>query len=143
MLCLREPSLGPVFGTKGGAAGGGRAQIVPMEDLNLHFTGDLHAITAANNLLAAMIDSHLLNGNELAIDPLSITWRRCLDMNDRALRQVVVGLGGRSNGYPRETGFDITAASEVMAILAMARDLDDLRARLGAITVGTTPKASR
>jgi formate--tetrahydrofolate ligase len=140
MLCLREPSLGPVFGTKGGAAGGGRAQIVPMEDLNLHFTGDLHAITAANNLLAAMIDSHLLNGNELAIDPLSITWRRCLDMNDRALRQVVVGLGGRSNGYPRETGFDITAASEVMAILAMARDLDDLRARLGAITVGTTPE---
>jgi formate--tetrahydrofolate ligase len=140
MLCLREPSLGPVFGTKGGAAGGGRAQIVPMEDLNLHFTGDLHAITAANNLLAAMIDSHLLNGNELAIDPLSITWRRCLDMNDRALRQVVVGLGGRSNGYPRETGFDITAASEVMAILAMARDLNDLRARLGAITVGTTPE---
>ena len=140
MLCLREPSLGPVFGTKGGAAGGGRAQIVPMEDLNLHFTGDLHAITAANNLLAAMIDSHLLSGNELAIDPLSITWRRCLDMNDRALRQVVVGLGGRSNGYPRETGFDITAASEVMAILAMARDLDDLRARLGAITVGTTPE---
>ncbi len=139
MLCLREPSLGPVFGTKGGAAGGGRAQIVPMEDLNLHFTGDLHAITAANNLLAAMIDSHLLNGNALGIDPLSITWRRCLDMNDRALRQIVLGLGGRSNGYPRETGFDITAASEVMAILAMARDLNDLRARLGAITVGATP----
>ncbi len=138
MLCLREPSLGPVFGTKGGAAGGGRAQIVPMEDLNLHFTGDLHAITAANNLLAAMIDAHLHGGNEIGLDPHSITWRRCLDMNDRALRQIVLGLGGRTNGSPRETGFDITAASEVMAILAMARDLDDLRARLGAITVGAT-----
>ena len=125
-----------MFGTKGGAAGGGRAQIVPMEDLNLHFTGDLHAITAANNLLAAMVDSHLHGGNELDLDPHSITWRRCLDMNDRALRQIVLGLGGRANGSPRETGFDITAASEVMAILAMARDLDDLRTRLGAITVG-------
>jgi formate--tetrahydrofolate ligase len=138
VLCLREASLGPVFGIKGGAAGGGYAQVVPMEDLNLHFTGDLHAIGAANNLLAAMLDAHILQGNELGIDPLSITWRRCLDMNDRSLRRVVTGLGGKVNGIPRETGFDITAASEVMAILAMARDLDDLRARLGRITVGTT-----
>ena len=138
VLCLREPSLGPVFGIKGGAAGGGYAQVVPMEDLNLHFTGDLHAITAANNLLAAMLEAHLLQGNELGVDPLSVTWRRCLDMNDRSLRKVLVGLGGRVNGIPRETGFDITAASEVMAILAMARDLPDLRARLGTITVGTT-----
>jgi formate--tetrahydrofolate ligase len=138
IVCLREPSLGPVFGIKGGAAGGGYAQVVPMEDLNLHFTGDLHAITAANNLLAAMLDAHVLQGNELGIDPLSITWRRALDMNDRSLRQVVTGLGGKVNGIPRETGFDITAASEVMAILAMARDLDDLRARLGRITVATT-----
>jgi formate--tetrahydrofolate ligase len=138
MLCLREPSLGPVFGIKGGAAGGGYAQVVPMEDINLHFTGDLHAIGAANNLLAAMLEAHLLQGNALGIDPHSVTWRRCLDMNDRALREVVVGLGGRANGLPRETGFDITAASEVMAILAMSRDLADLRARLGAITVGTT-----
>ena len=138
ILCLREPSLGPVFGIKGGAAGGGYAQVVPMEDLNLHFTGDLHAITAANNLLAAMLDAHVLQANELGIDPLSITWRRCLDMNDRSLRQVVTGLGGKVNGLPRETGFDITAASEVMAILAMARDLSDLRERLGRITVGTT-----
>jgi formate--tetrahydrofolate ligase len=138
VLCLREPSLGPVFGIKGGAAGGGYAQVVPMEDLNLHFTGDLHAITAANNLLAAMLEAHLLQGNELGVDPLSVTWRRCLDMNDRSLRKVLVGLGGRVNGIPRETGFDITAASEVMAILAVSRDLKDLRARLGAITVGTT-----
>jgi len=138
LLCLREPSLGPVFGIKGGAAGGGYAQVVPMEDLNLHFTGDLHAITAANNLLAAMLDAHVLQGNALGIDPLSITWRRALDMNDRSLRQVMTGLGGRVNGIPRETGFDITAASEVMAILAIARDLDDLRARLGRITVATT-----
>jgi formate--tetrahydrofolate ligase len=138
LLCLREPSLGPVFGIKGGAAGGGYAQVVPMEDLNLHFTGDLHAITAANNLLAAMLDAHVLQGNALGIDPLSITWRRALDMNDRSLRRVVTGLGGKVNGLPRETGFDITAASEVMAILAVARDLDDLRARLGRISVGTT-----
>jgi formate--tetrahydrofolate ligase len=138
VLCLREPSLGPVFGIKGGAAGGGYAQVVPMEDLNLHFTGDLHAVTAANNLLAAMLEAHLLQGNALGIDPHSITWRRCVDMNDRALREVVVGLGGKVNGVPRESGFDITAASEVMAILAMARDLDDLRRRLGAITVGAT-----
>jgi formate--tetrahydrofolate ligase len=135
-LCLREASLGPVFGIKGGAAGGGYAQVVPMEDLNLHFTGDIHAISAANNLLAAMVEAHLLHGNKLGIDPLTVGWRRCVDINDRALRQIVVGLGGRANGYVRETGFDITAASEVMAILAVARDLFDLRRRLGAITVG-------
>ncbi len=138
VLCLREASLGPVFGIKGGAAGGGYAQVVPMEDLNLHFTGDIHAIGAANNLLAAMLEAHLLHGNRLGIDPLTVSWRRCLDMNDRALRQIVVGLGGRANGYPRETGFDITAASEVMAIVAVARDLHDLRRRLGAITVAHT-----
>jgi formate--tetrahydrofolate ligase len=138
VLCLREASLGPVFGIKGGAAGGGYAQVVPMEDLNLHFTGDIHAIGAANNLLAAMVEAHLLHGNELGIDPLTIGWRRCVDVNDRALRTTVVGLGGRANGYPRETGFDITAASEVMAIVAVARDLADLRRRLGAITIGYT-----
>jgi formate--tetrahydrofolate ligase len=137
-LCLREASLGPVFGIKGGAAGGGYAQVVPMEDLNLHFTGDIHAIGAANNLLAAMLEAHLLHGNKLGIDPLTISWRRCVDINDRALRSIVVGMGGRANGYVRETGFDITAASEVMAILAVARDLADLRQRLGAITVGYT-----
>ena len=114
VLALREASLGPVFGVKGGAAGGGYAQVVPMEDLNLHFTGDLHAITAANNLLSALIDAHLLHGNALGLDPLSISWRRCMDMNDRSLRDVVTGLGGRVNGYPRQTGFDITAASEIM-----------------------------
>ena len=138
VLCLREASLGPVFGIKGGAAGAGYAQVVPMEDLNLHFTGDIHAIGAANNLLAAMLEAHLLHGNTLEIDPLSISWRRCVDMNDRALRDIAVGLGGRANGYVRQTGFDITAASEVMAIVAVARDLKDLRARLGAITVGST-----
>ncbi len=138
LLCLREPSLGPVFGLKGGGTGGGRAQVVPMEQINLHFTGDIHAIGAANNLLAAMVDSHLVQGNELGIDPFSITWRRCLDMDDRTLRNVVIGLGGKVNGVPRQTGFDITAASEVMAIAAVASDLGDLRARLGAITVGTT-----
>jgi formate--tetrahydrofolate ligase len=138
LLCLREPSLGPVFGLKGGGTGGGLAQVVPMEKINLHFTGDIHAIGAANNLLAAMIDTHLMQGNELRLDPHSITWRRCLDMDDRALRQVVIGLGPRVNGNPRETGFDITAASEVMAIVAVSRDLEDLRARLGAITVGAT-----
>src|SRR5438045_4674111 len=137
-LCLREASLGPVFGIKGGAAGGGYTQVVPMEDLNLHFTGDIHAIGAANNLLAAMLDAHILHGNELGVDPLSVSWRRCLDINDRALRDTVIGLGGRANGYPRQTGFDITAASEVMAIVAVARDLHDLRARLGAITVAST-----
>jgi formate--tetrahydrofolate ligase len=135
VLCLREASLGPVFGIKGGAAGGGYAQVVPMEDMNLHFTGDIHAIGAANNLLSAMLEAHILHGNALGIDPLTVSWRRCVDMNDRALRNVVLGLGGRANGYVRETGFDITAASEVMAITAVARDLFDLRKRLGAITV--------
>jgi formate--tetrahydrofolate ligase len=135
VLCLREASLGPVFGIKGGAAGGGYTQVVPMEDLNLHFTGDIHAIGAANNLLAAMLDAHILHGNKLDIDALSISWRRCLDINDRALRDTVIGLGGRANGYTRQTGFDITAASEVMAIVAVASDLKDLRRRLGAITV--------
>jgi formate--tetrahydrofolate ligase len=135
VLCLREPSLGPVFGIKGGAAGGGMTQVVPMEDLNLHFTGDIHAIGAANNLLAALLDASILHGNPHKIDALRIGWRRAVDMNDRALRQIALGLGGRPNGYPRETGFDITAASEVMAILAVARDLHDLRRRLGAITV--------
>ncbi len=138
VLCLREASLGPVFGIKGGAAGGGYAQVVPMEDLNLHFTGDIHAIGAANNLLAAMLEAHILHGNKLGIDPLSVGWRRCIDINDRALRTVVVGVGGRANGYVRESGFDITAASEVMAIVAVARDLRDLRERLGAITVAYT-----
>ena len=138
VLCLREASVGPVFGIKGGAAGGGYAQVVPMEDLNLHFTGDIHAIGAANNLLAAIVEAHLLQGNELGLDPLSITWRRCVDINDRALRELVVGLGGRANGYPRQTGFDITAASEVMAIVAVSSDLHDLRRRLGEITVGYT-----
>src|SRR5258705_2902612 len=137
-LCLREASLGPVFGIKGGAAGGGYTQVVPMEDLNLHFTGDIHAIGAANNLLAAMLDAHILHGNKLGIDPLSISWRRCLDINDRALRDTVICLGGRANGYTRQTGFDITAASEVMAIVAVASDLQDLRQRLGAITVART-----
>jgi formyltetrahydrofolate synthetase len=138
VLCLREASLGPVFGVKGGAAGGGYAQVVPMEDLNLHFTGDLHAITAANNLLSALIDAHLMHGNVLGLDPITISWRRCLDMNDRSLRDVVTGLGGKANGYPRQTGFDITAASEIMALVAVARDLHDLRERLGKITVGQT-----
>jgi formyltetrahydrofolate synthetase len=137
-LCLREASLGPVFGIKGGAAGGGYTQVVPMEDMNLHFTGDIHAIGAANNLLAAMLEAHLLHGNKLGVDPLSINWRRCIDINDRALRDVAVGLGGKANGYTRQTGFDITAASEVMAIAAVASDLQDLRGRLGAITVGNT-----
>src|SRR5215208_2490986 len=135
LLCLREPSLGPVFGIKGGAAGGGLTQVVPMEDLNLHFTGDIHAIGAANNLLAALLDASILHGNPHKIDALRVGWKRALDMNDRALRQVALGLGGRANGYPRESGFDINAASEVMAILAVSRDLHDLRQRLGAITV--------
>jgi formate--tetrahydrofolate ligase len=138
VLALREPSLGPVFGIKGGGTGGGLAQLAPMDLINLHFTGDIHAIGAANNLLAAVVESHLLHGNSLGLDPHSITWRRCLDMDDRALRKVVVGLGGKANGAPRETGFDITAASEVMAIVAVAGDHEDLRRRLGAITVGTT-----
>ena len=138
VLAIREASIGPIFGIKGGAAGGGYAQVVPMEDLNLHFTGDIHAITAANNLLAALIDAHRLHGNRLRVDPLTVSWRRCLDMNDRSLRDVVTGLGGRVNGYPRQTGFDITGASEVMAVVAVARDLHDLRERLGRITIGET-----
>src|SRR6202051_2966339 len=138
VACLREASVGPVFGIKGGAAGGGMTQVVPMEDLNLHFTGDIHAIGAANNLLAAMLEAHILHGNKLGIDALSISWRRCVAINDRALRDMVIGLGGRANGYTRQTGFDITAASEVMAIVAVASDLFDLRRRLGAITIGQT-----
>ncbi|MFV1918042.1 formate--tetrahydrofolate ligase [Sphingomonas sp. MJ1 (PH-R8)] len=137
-LCLREPSLGPCFGTKGGAAGGGYAQVVPMEDINLHFTGDFHAITSAHNLLAAMIDNHIYWGNVLGLDVRRITWRRVVDMNDRALRDIVHSLGGATNGYPRESGFDITVASEVMAILCLASDLADLEARLGRIIVGYT-----
>jgi formyltetrahydrofolate synthetase len=138
VACLREPSLGPVFGVKGGAAGGGLTQVVPMEDLNLHFTGDIHAVSAANNLLAAMVDASIHHGNPLEIDPVRVGWRRALDINDRALRQSVVALGGPVNGYPRETGFDITAASEVMAVLAVSGDLHDLRERLGRITVGSS-----
>ena len=134
-ICIREASLGPNFGMKGGAAGGGYAQIVPMEDMNLHFTGDFHAITAAHNLLAAMIDNHIYWGNELEIDERRITWRRVMDMNDRALRDTVVGLGGVPNGFARQTGFDITVASEVMAILCLARDLADLERRLGDMIV--------
>src|SRR5439155_935468 len=141
VLCLREPSLGPVFGIKGGAAGGGHTQVVPMEDLNLHFTGDMHAIGVANNLLATILEAHILHGNEAGVDPLSVTWRRCMDMNDRALRDIVVGLGGKANGYVRQTGFDITAASEVMGIVAVSRDLADLRARLGAIRPVATARA--
>ncbi|MBG21737.1 MAG: formate--tetrahydrofolate ligase [Rhizobiales bacterium] len=135
-ICLREPSLGPNFGIKGGAAGGGMAQVVPMEDINLHFTGDFHAITTANNLLAALIDNHIHWGNDLDIDVRRVTWRRVVDMNDRALRQIVSSLGGPANGYPRESGFDITVASEVMAILCLARDLKDLQRRLGNIVIG-------
>src|ERR671933_196356 len=135
VLCIREPSLGPVFGMKGGAAGGGYAQVVPMEDINLHFTGDFHAITSAHNLLAALIDNHIYWGNSLGIDARRVAWRRVMDMNDRALREIVCSLGGVANGYPRETGFDITVASEVMAIFCLARDLDDLKERLGNIVV--------
>src|SRR5947209_4812757 len=138
ILCLREPSLGPCFGVKGGAAGGGYAQVVPMEDINLHFTGDLHAIGTANNLLAAMIDNHIYYGLEPRIDPRRVTWRRGLDMNDRALRSIVSSLGGVANGFPREDGFDITVASEVMAIFCLATDLADLRRRLANIVVGQT-----
>src|ERR687890_284930 len=138
MICLREPSLGPVFGVKGGAAGGGYAQVVPMEDINLHFTGDFHAITSAHNLLAAMVDNHIYWGNELGIDSRRVTWRRVMDMNDRALREIVCSLGGVANGYPREAGFDITVASEVMAIFCLAKDLDDLKTRLGNIIVAYT-----
>ena len=138
MVALREPSLGPVFGVKGGAAGGGYAQVVPMEDINLHFTGDFHAIGAANNLLAAMLDNHIYQGNALGIDPRQITWRRCVDMNDRQLRFVVDGLGGKVNGTPREDGYDITVASELMAVLCLASDINDLKARLARLVVGYT-----
>ena len=138
MAALREPSLGPVFGIKGGAAGGGYAQVVPMEDINLHFTGDFHAIGAANNLLAAMLDNHIQQGNALGIDVKQITWKRCVDMNDRQLRHVVDGLGGKAQGVPREDGFDITVASEVMAVLCLASDIPDLKARLGRMIVAYT-----
>jgi len=138
VAALREPSLGPVFGIKGGAAGGGYAQVIPMEDINLHFTGDIYAIGAANNLLAAMIDNHIQQGNRLGIDPKNITWKRCVDMNDRQLRHIVDGLGGRLQGVPREDGFDITVASEVMAVLCLASDIDDLKARLARIVIGYT-----
>src|SRR5487761_2726340 len=134
-ICLREPSLGPSFGMKGGAAGGGYAQVVPMDQINLHFTGDFHAITSANNLLAAMIDNHIYHGNALGIDPRRISWRRCLDMNDRALRSIVNSLGGVANGYPREDGFDITVASEVMAVFCLSNNLEDLQERLGRMIV--------
>ena len=136
LVSIREPSLGPVMGVKGGAAGGGYSQIVPMDEINLHFTGDFHAVSAANNTLAAMVDNHIQQGNELRIDPRQVTWQRCVDVNDRSLRRVVTGLGGPASGVPQETGFTITAASEIMAILGLATDLDDLAQRLGAITVG-------
>ena len=135
MVALREPSLGPVFGVKGGAAGGGYVQVVPMEDINLHFTGDFHAIGAANNLLAAMLDNHIYQGNALNIDPRRIVWKRCVDMNDRQLRFVTDGLGGRVNGVPREDGYDITVASEIMAVLCLSNSLSDLKERLGRIIV--------
>src|SRR5216684_374063 len=138
MLCLREPSLGPSFGVKGGAAGGGYAQVIPMEDINLHFTGDLHAVTSAHNLLAALIDNHIYWGNAVGLDSRRVAWRRVMDMNDRALREIVCSLGGVANGYPREAGFDITVASEVMAIFCLARDLDDLKHRLGNVIIGYT-----
>ena len=136
VITLREPSMGPVMGIKGGAAGGGYAQVVPMEDINLHFTGDMHAITAANNLLSAAIDNHIHQGNKLMIDLRQITWKRCLDMNDRALREVIIGLGGKINGFPRQDGFNITVASEIMAILCLAKNIDDLRERIGRIVIG-------
>ncbi len=138
VICIREASLGPNFGMKGGAAGGGMAQVVPMEEMNLHFTGDFHAITSAHNLLSAMIDNHIYWGNELGIDERRVVWRRVMDMNDRALRDIVVSLGGVSNGFPRQTGFDITVASEVMAILCLSNDLEDLQKRLGDIVVAYT-----
>src|SRR5881398_355375 len=138
IVCLREPSLGPCFGVKGGAAGGGYAQVLPMEDINLHFTGDLHAIGAANNLLAALVDNHIYWGNSLGIDSRRVAWRRVMDMNDRALRSIVSSLGGAANGFPREDGFDITVASEVMAIFCLATDLNDLKRRLGNIIVAQT-----
>lgn len=138
MIALREPSLGPCFGMKGGAAGGGYAQIVPMEDINLHFTGDIHAVTTAHNLLSAIIDNHIQHGNVLGIDPRRVTWRRVVDLNDRTLRHIVLGIGGKANGVPRESGFDITVASELMAILCLAKDLDDMKQRISKIIVGYT-----
>ena len=135
VIALREPSLGPVFGVKGGAAGGGYAQLIPMEDINLHFTGDIHAVTTANNLIAAMLDNHIQQGNRLNVDVRRVVWKRCLDMNDRQLRFIVNGLGGKANGVPREDGFDISVASEIMAILCLASDIDDLKARVGRIIV--------
>ena len=141
-ICLREPSLGPSFGQKGGAAGGGRAQVAPMEEINLHFTGDFHAITAANNLLAAMLDNHVYWGNALGIDVRRVTWRRALDVNDRALRSIVNGLGGVANGAPREDGFDITVASEVMAVFCLSRDLAELQARLARMVVAQTSRCT-
>ena len=143
ITCIRQPSQGPTFGIKGGAAGGGYAQVVPMEDFNLHLTGDIHAVGAAHNLLAAAIDAHLLHGNKLNIDPYSINWNRVVDVSDRALRNIVTGLGGKTNGVPRETGYDITVASEVMAILALTSDLADIRKRLGRIVIGTTAARRR
>lgn len=142
VVALREPSLGPVFGIKGGAAGGGYAQVVPMEDINLHFTGDFHAIGAANNLLAAMLDNHIYQGNALHIDPRRITWRRCVDMNDRQLRFITDGLGGRVNGVPREDGYDITVASEIMAVFCLSSSITDLKERLSRIVVRATPTMS-
>src|SRR5215467_7309365 len=138
LICLREPALGPVFGIKGGAAGGGYAQVVPMEDINLHFTGDFAAIAAANNLLAALLDNHIHHGNQLGFDVRRLAWRRVVDMNDRALRDIVIGLGGTANGYPREDGFDIVVASEVMAIFCLSTSLEDLKKRLGSIVAGYT-----
>jgi hypothetical protein len=143
IMCLREPSLGPCFGMKGGAAGGGYAQVVPMEDINLHFTGDFHAITSAHNLLSAMIDNHIYWGNELNLDARRVGWRRVVDMNDRALRDIVCSLGGVSNGFPRQTGYDITVASEIMAILCLSTSMADLERRLGQIVIGQTRDASR
>ena len=138
MICLREPSLGPCMGMKGGAAGGGYSQVLPMEDINLHFTGDFHAITSANNLLAALLDNHIQQGNTLGIDPRQVVWKRCLDMNDRVLRNVVVGLGNKMDGMVREDHFVITVASEIMAILCLAEDMKDLKRRLGRIIVAYT-----
>ena len=138
VICLREPSLGPVFGMKGGAAGGGQAQVIPMEDINLHFTGDFNAIALANNLLAAMIDNHIHHGNELGFDVRRITWKRVMDMNDRALREITASLGGPGNGFPRQDGFDIVVASEVMAIFCLATSINDLKERLGNIVCGYT-----
>src|SRR2546423_2794435 len=138
VICLREPSLGPCFGVKGGAAGGGYAQVVPMEDINLHFTGDFHAIGSANNLLAALVDNHIYWGNSLGIDARRISWRRAIDMNDRSLREIAVSLGGVGNGFPREDGFDIIAPSEILAVFCLSEDLNDLKRRLGQIIVGQT-----